>query len=142
MPCRLKVLVVVIFSCLFAGAFRAPAQGVYHNQRIFIVPTPGKVTIDGDLSDWDLSDEILTYVVESSMAYQSARTAMMYDQDALYISSRVSDPSPMLNRADPAVNPDFVWAGRQARGSGLSPEGGRVHRRADRVHLTDRQGIV
>ena len=45
------------------------------------------------------------------MGYQSAKTAMMYDHDALYISCRVSDPTPMLNRADPAVNPDFGWDG-------------------------------
>ncbi len=87
------------------------AQGVYHNQRVFVVPTPSKVTIDGDLKDWDLSGEILTYVVEASMDYQSARTAFMYDNEALYISGRVADPSPMLNQADPAVNPDFGWDG-------------------------------
>jgi sugar lactone lactonase YvrE len=69
------------------------------------------VAIDGKLDDWDLSGEILTYVVEASMAYQSAKTAMMYDAQALYISCRVADPSPMLNKADPAVNPDFGWDG-------------------------------
>ena len=84
---------------------------MYHNQRLFIVPAPGKVTVDGDLGDWDLSGEILTYVVEASMAYQSAKTAMMYDREALYISSRVADPTPLLNKADPAVNPDFGWDG-------------------------------
>ena len=100
--------------CLLAIALfaaTAQAQGVYHNQRIFVVPAPGAVTLDGDLKDWDLSGEILTYVVEASMAYQSAKTAMMYDRDALYISGRVADPSPMLNQADPAVNPDFGWDG-------------------------------
>ncbi len=76
-----------------------------------MVPTPGKVVIDGDLKDWDLSGEILTYVVEASLDYQSARTAFMYDNEALYISCRAADPTPMLNQADPAVNPDFGWDG-------------------------------
>lgn len=96
---------------LTVAAGAAHAQGVYHNQRIFVVPAPGKVTLDGDVKEWDLSGEILTYVVEASMEYQSARTAMMYDAEALYIASRVKDPTPLLNRADPAVNPDFGWDG-------------------------------
>jgi hypothetical protein len=87
------------------------AQGVYHNQRAFVVPAPGKVTIDGKLNDWDLSGQIQTYVVEASMEYQSAKTAFMYDKDAFYICSEVKDPSPLLNKADPAVNPDFGWDG-------------------------------
>mgnify|MGYP001619255113 CR=1 FL=1 len=45
------------------------------------------------------------------MTYQSAKTAMMYDNEALYISSRGADPTPLLNKADPAVNPDFGWDG-------------------------------
>ncbi len=105
---RTCLLSLLVLGCAVVSAL---AQGVYHNQRIFIVPAPGKVSIDGDLKDWDQSGEILTYVVEASMAYQSAKTAMMYDADALYISSRIADPSPMLNKADPAVNPDFGWDG-------------------------------
>ena len=97
---------------LVAGAgLSAEAQGVYHNQRLFVVPAPGKVVIDGDLKDWDRSSEIYTYVTEATAEFQSARTAMMYDAEALYISGRVADPSPLLNKADPAVNPDFGWDG-------------------------------
>ena len=107
---RSRVLHLVLAVAALAG-IAARAQGIYHNQRLFIVPAGREVTIDGDLSEWDLSGEILTYVVESSMAYQSARTAMMYDGEALYISSRVADPNPLLNNADPAVNPDFGWDG-------------------------------
>lgn len=96
---------------LGAMALCGRAQGVYHNQRLFLVPVPGKVVIDADLKDWDLSGEIYTYVIEATAEFQSARTAMMYDNEALYISGRVADPSPLLNRADPAVNPDFGWDG-------------------------------
>ncbi len=105
----LRLWLMAGLLCALACCGRA--QGVFHNQRIFVVPAPGPVKIDGTLDDWDLSGEILTYVVESSMGYQSAKTAMMYDKDALYISCRVADPTPMLNRADPAVNPDFGWDG-------------------------------
>lgn len=85
------------------------AQGTYRNQRIFVVPAPGPVTIDGDLKDWDLSGEILTFVSEATSDFQSGRTALMYDRDALYVSLRAADPSPMMNRNDPAVNPDYGW---------------------------------
>ncbi len=109
-PSRVRLTSLYCALCL-AAASALHAQGVYHNQRVFVVPAPGKVAVDGDLKDWDLSGEILTYVVEASMDYQSARTAFMYDREALYVSSRVADPTPLLNQADPAVNPDFGWDG-------------------------------
>ena len=102
---------MVALGLLVGMSSQAHAQGVYHNQRLFIVPAPGKIVIDGDLKDWDLSGEIYTYVTEATSGFQSARTAMMYDPEALYISCRVADPSPLLNKADPAVNPDFGWDG-------------------------------
>jgi hypothetical protein len=105
------ILAIVSLGLILLGNRMGQAQGVYHNQRIFVVPAPGKVIIDGNLKDWDLSGEIYTYVIEATSAFQSARTAMMYDAEALYISSRVADPSPLLNKADPAVNPDFGWDG-------------------------------
>ncbi len=107
------VLTMLFIACVLLAGMTLPAaaQGVYHNQRVFVAPSPGKVVIDGDLKDWDLSGEMLTYVTEASMEYQSARTAFMFDDDALYISSRVADPTPLLNQADPDVNPDFGWDG-------------------------------
>ncbi len=87
------------------------AQGTYRNNRIFVVPRPGPVVIDGELNDWDLSGEIFSYVSEPTKDAMNAYTAMMYDADALYISARIADDTPMKNRWDPAVNPDFGWDG-------------------------------
>ena len=88
----------------------AHAQGRrgFHN-KIYIVPTPGAVTIDGKLDDWDLSPQIMICVADETMEMQSARFAMMYDAEALYLSAVVKDPSPMLNRHDPKVEPDRAW---------------------------------
>ena len=105
------ILAIASAGLILLGSRTGQAQGVYHNQRICVVPAPGKVVIDADLKDWDLSGEIYTYVIEAASEFQSARTAMMYDAEALYICSRVADPSPLLNKADPAVNPDFGWDG-------------------------------
>lgn len=87
----------------------ALAQGTYRNQRLFAVPCSGEVKIDGDLRDWDLSGQILTFVSEATLAFQSAKTAVMYDDEAFYLASEIADPSPMMNRHNPAVNPDFGW---------------------------------
>ena len=103
----MRTLCSILLLSLLASC--ALAQGTYRNQRLFAVPVPGPVTIDGDLKDWDLSGEILTFVSAATSDIQSARTALMYDKDALYVSLRAADPSPMMNRNDPAVNPDFGW---------------------------------
>ncbi len=57
--CLYRVSCVLVATVLVSGVL---AQGTYRNQRIFVVPNPGPVTIDGDLKDWDLSGEILTFV--------------------------------------------------------------------------------
>jgi hypothetical protein len=79
------------------------------NKRIFVVPRPGPVVIDGKLDDWDLSGQIWVYVSRETSELQSARFALMYDAEALYISGVVRDPTPMMNRHDPKVNGDTAW---------------------------------
>ena len=73
------------------------------------MPTPGKVVVDGKLDDWDLSGQLLMYVAQETVETQCARFAVMYDQDALYLSGVVRDPTPMMNRHDPAVEGDRGW---------------------------------
>jgi sugar lactone lactonase YvrE len=87
------------------------SQGTYRNNRIFVVPRPGPVVIDGALTDWDLSGEIFSYVSEPTKDAMNAYSAMMYDSEAIYISARIADETPLKNRWDPAVNPDFGWDG-------------------------------
>ena len=40
----------------------AAVQNKADNLEIRIVPAPGKVTVDGDLKDWDLSGAIFMFV--------------------------------------------------------------------------------
>jgi len=79
------------------------------HKRVYVVPRAGPVKVDADLGDWDLSGQIWIYVVSETAEMQSARYAMMYDSEALYISGVVRDPSPMMNRHDPNVDPDKAW---------------------------------
>ena len=87
----------------------ATASGRGRHKKLYAVPVPGKVTIDAKLDDWDLSGQILSYVVPETQDMQSARTAMMYDAEALYVSGMVRDTSPMMNRHDPKTDPQKAW---------------------------------
>ncbi|HRT96436.1 MAG TPA: hypothetical protein P5532_18585, partial [Planctomycetota bacterium] len=95
---------------LLATSLTALADtGLGRHKKAYAVPVPGKVVIDGKLDDWDLSGQIFMYVVSETSEMQSARCALMYDAEALYISGVVRDPSPMMNRHDPNVDPDKAW---------------------------------
>jgi hypothetical protein len=101
-----SVMTAVVLLGL-AGLVQASGRG--RHKQIYAVPAPGKIVIDAELDDWDLSGQILSYVVPETQDMQSARTAMMYDGEALYICGRVRDTSPMMNRHDPRTNPEKAW---------------------------------
>ncbi|MBC2602951.1 sugar-binding protein [Puniceicoccus vermicola] len=104
---RIGMYRIVAFICLALMVSTASGRG--RNKQLYAVPAQGKITIDGKLDDWDLSGQILSYVVPETQDMQSARTAMMYDDEALYISGIVRDTSPMMNRHDPNTNPEKAW---------------------------------
>lgn len=97
-----------LLCCLLALAARADVGRGLH-KKIYAVPAPGPVTIDGDLREWDLSGQIRSYVVAETAEMMSARLAVMYDQEALYVSGVVRDISPLMNRHDPKVDPEKAW---------------------------------
>lgn len=102
--------VVLLLLALFGTgqALFADGRRGFH-QKVYVVPAPKKVTIDGKLNEWDLSGQILISVADETAEMQSSRFAMMYDKDALYVSAIVKDPSPLLNRHDPKVEPGRAW---------------------------------
>ena len=99
----------MIMSVLVCVQVALAQTGRGMHKKIFAVPAPGPVKIDGDLSDWDLSGQIHTYVVAETAETMSARLAVMYDAEALYVSAVVRDTSPMMNRHDPKVDPEKAW---------------------------------
>jgi hypothetical protein len=106
----LTILVVGAWLLQLAVPLAAQEQGSRgRNKRIFVVPRPGPVVIDGKLDDWDLSGQIHVYVTPETSEMQSIRVALMYDAEALYVSGVVRDPTPMMNRHDPRVNGDGAW---------------------------------
>ncbi len=70
----------------------------------------GDVTIDGDLSDWDLSGQrLFCRDIASMRDTMSARVAVMHGPKALYVSVEWRDPSPMNNPNAPDSGKG--WAG-------------------------------
>jgi len=107
-PCFLKPALLLLLTLLHP-LFAANDNGRGRHQQIYAVPVPGAMVIDGRLDDWDLSGQIEMFVIQATRDTQSARFALMYDDDALYVSGDVSDPTPMMNRHDPEANPDSAW---------------------------------
>ena len=80
-----------------------------NNHALRVVPA-GKVALDGDLADWDLSGEILMcYDLDKLLETNSVRAAAMYDQEYLYVSFRFKDRSPMVNHVDPEHSLGSGW---------------------------------
>ncbi len=94
---------LLFFACS-AAVFAAQTE----NHELLAVPTPGKVTVDGSLSDWDLSGSItICSDLENLLNKCSGNVAMMYDRDALYVAVDWSDPTPMVNNYDPRFDIDL-----------------------------------
>jgi hypothetical protein len=106
----LLAFITLLSTLVLAAPLLAQEQGARgRNKRIFVVPRPGPVVIDGKLDDWDLSGQIWVYVAPETSEMQSAQIALMYDAEALYVSGVVRDPTPLMNRHDPKVDGDRAW---------------------------------
>ncbi len=109
---QIRKVVVMGIAAIMASAISVSAQndsGRGRHAQFYVTPTPGNVVIDGKLNDWDLSGQIEMFVVEATRSTQTAKIAAMYDDKALYLSGEINDPTPMMNRHDPKVNPSRGW---------------------------------
>jgi hypothetical protein len=71
----------------------------------------GRVSVDGDLSDWNLSGLFEARCVEPFAESYFVHGCMMYDEHYLYVTARVGDPLPMRNLIDPNSDPCSAWMG-------------------------------
>jgi hypothetical protein len=107
---RLLIPAFFVLALLFVEGAAFATQTETHG--MYAVPAPGKVTIDGDLSDWDLSGQtLMCYDVEHLKDVRSARVALMYDASNLYVALHWKSPHPMSNCHDPQYQADRGWAG-------------------------------
>lgn len=106
---RVFTLCIMGILLMAPHAWAQSDNGRGRHKQLYAVPAPAKVVIDGKLDEWDLSAQIEMFVIEATRATQAAKFAVMYDNDAIYLSGDVNDPSPMMNRHDPLTNANVAW---------------------------------
>ncbi|MCX7048942.1 MAG: hypothetical protein NTX50_26080 [Candidatus Sumerlaeota bacterium] len=79
------------------------------NEGMLVLPAPGKIAIDGDLSDWDWSGRIWCFADTSVRSRYSVEVAGLWDEEYLYLAAKWKDPMPLFNLIDPAFNPNEGW---------------------------------
>jgi len=81
---------------LSSGQYAEPPQREVTGE-MYIVPVPGRITIDGKLDDWDLSGAVEMYMSEPTRHKYACHGACMYDEKFLYVAAHVIDPTPISN---------------------------------------------
>ena len=97
---------------LAALALAAPSRALDLTGGVMrAVPTPGghAPSVDGDLSDWDLSGAEPVWMAPETARKFHAQVALMYDKDALYVGADVSLPARALRNPNNPV--DAFWWG-------------------------------
>jgi len=68
------------------------------NQNIRVLPVPGKLTVDGTASGWDLSGGVFCcWDVENQRDKMAVWLHAMYDAENFYILARFTDETPLSN---------------------------------------------
>ncbi len=96
-------LLAALALCSPAGATES------ENFNMQVLPTPGKVVVDGKFDDWDLTAGILACSdMENLRDQYSMWYHVMYDAENLYVLARWKDPTPLNN---PGVKGDLAFQG-------------------------------
>ncbi len=124
------VVAIVLLSALSASATETEHQGLQ------IVPTPGKMTIDGNTDDWDLSGSVFVCGdVENLRESFSVWFTAMYDEAGLFLLARWNDETPLNNPGQTSA--DYGFAGDCLQVRFITAPGGPQERGG---HLTCWQG--
>jgi hypothetical protein len=79
--------------------------------RMYALPAPAGLAIDGDLARWDTSGGIDVFATQETRAQRHARFYLLYDTEALYLGADVTDATPMMNVHDPVTDAARGWNG-------------------------------
>jgi anti-sigma factor RsiW len=121
---------------------------------IHIVPPPGRVVIDADLSDWDLSGQFRSWCEPPYGDTYHLEAAMMYDDRFLYVAAHVGDPFPMRSLISPRDRRELYGQGGGValrvstdRRTGwpltaLGPPAGRALQPTDRIDSNDKLAFL
>jgi hypothetical protein len=94
---------------LVLAAVRAASAQQTDNNALHAVPAPGKVAVDGQLDDWDLSGQFEVFANLRTRNNYSTKVAAMYDQENFYLSILWRDPTPMHNMVDARFDIGSGW---------------------------------
>jgi hypothetical protein len=105
-----------IFVSVFLTLALLPAVSVYAEPtlnsvlRAVPIPADGTVKLDGGLSEWDRSGQIVM-ADDIERPSRLVRVSAMYDSTGLYIAFEFKDSTPMINHVDPQSTPGKGWCG-------------------------------
>ena len=100
---------------VFAVGLSAKATETEH-LGIRVLPTPGKVMVDGKFDDWDLSGGIFACGdVENAQSKYAVWFHTMHDKDNLYLLGRFVDPTPMNHPGSVKGDYGFIGDSMQVR---------------------------
>jgi len=86
------------------------------NIGISVLPSPGKITVDGKSNDWDLSGGI--FACDNTESFRDRAAVwlhLMYDNDNLYVLADFNDESPMNNPGQTVGDYGFAGDSLQVR---------------------------
>lgn len=116
---HLSLTILLAAAVLFARASWATET---ENLGIRILPTPGKVTVDGNTDDWDLTAGVFVCSdVERLKDQYSVWYHMMWDEDNIYLLARWSDPTPLNHPG--SLNGSFGFHGDCLQARFIADEG-------------------
>jgi len=99
----------MVFALGFLACVSTAEAQQSDNHVLHAVPTPGKVVIDGNLDDWDLSGQIEVYAHYRMKNSYSTKVAAMYDDQFFYLGIVWRDPTPMFNMVDSRFDIGSGW---------------------------------
>lgn len=79
------------------------------NEGILVLPAKDKVTVDGNLDDWDLSGRIWVFADKNVRNRFSTEVSAMWTASDLYVVIKWKDPTPMYSMIDPEFNENDGW---------------------------------
>ena len=100
----------IVCGCLMLCIATAARAYQTQNHVLQAVPTPGEVTLDGQLNDWNTAGAIVLADATDKPG-RMVRVSAMYDDKGLYLAFEFKDPTPMLNANDPRIKPGRGWIG-------------------------------
>ncbi|MBA4190020.1 MAG: hypothetical protein C0467_18705 [Planctomycetaceae bacterium] len=104
------------FVRVLPGKDDPTGRGTYPYNRaafdaVHIVPRPGVIAVDAELSDWDLTGQFHAACEPPYGENHSVTAAMMYDAEHLYVAARVRDPFPMRSQISPRDRRELYGGG-------------------------------